>query len=188
MMTDVNDVREARQPRNQGFSLPCHIGADSGLCLVAGTFSEQAAASCSACPAGLLLLMHRTCLDCISHEGLPPSRPESGQPAWVLMSLSLSPLLCMSLGGVSRRRMRLTARPNAWQESTSIARVQLQRQTAKAARRIQTLHRAVSLACATQDTRGLMAGHAKLAAPGRTRTRLAPAHALHASPVSIARG
>ena len=97
MMTDVNDVREARQPRNQGFSLAWHIGADSGLCLVAGTFSEQAAASCSACPAGLLLLMHRTCLDCISHEGLPPSRPESGQPAWVLMSLCLSLWLCLSL-------------------------------------------------------------------------------------------
>ena len=96
MMTDVNDVREARQPRNQGFLLAWHIGADSALCLVAGTFSEQAAASCSACPAGLFLLMHRTCLDCISHEGLPPSRPESGQPAWVLMSLCLSLCLCLS--------------------------------------------------------------------------------------------
>ena len=111
----------------------------------------------------------------------------------------------MCVGAGSRRRMRLTARRNLLQESTSIARVEVPRQTAKPAlqgsshllepqavshrpaRRIRTLRRAVSLVCATQDTRGLMAGHAKLAAPGRTRTRLAPAHALHASPVSIPR-
>ena len=111
----------------------------------------------------------------------------------------------MGLGAGSHSRMRLTGRRYSLQESISIARVEVPRQTAKlalqgsshllepqavshrAARRIQTLHRAVSLACATKDTQGLMAGHAKLAAPGRTRTRLAPAHALHASPVSISR-
>jgi len=100
-------------------------------------------------------------------------------------------------------RTRLTWRPNAWQESTSIARAEVTRQTAPAAlqenshplapqavsrrraRPIQTRRRAVSLACVTQDIRGRTAGHVKLAALGRTRTRLAPSHALHASPASI---
>jgi len=56
------------------------------------------------------------------------------------------------------------------------------------ARLIQMLHRAVSLACATQDIRGRMAEHAKLAALGRTRNRLAPAPALHARQANIPRG
>ena len=107
------------------------------------------------------------------------------------------------LGAGSRRRMRLTARRNSLQESTSIARVEVPRQTAKPALQgsshllepqvasHQTAHqipmhpRAVLLVFVSEDIRGLMAGRAKLAAPGRTRTRLAPAHAVHASPVGI---
>ena len=100
-------------------------------------------------------------------------------------------------------RTRLTWTPNVRQESTSIARAEVRRQTAPAAlqenchplalpavsrrraRPIQRRRRAVSLACVTQDIRGRMVGHVKLAALGRTRTRLAPAHALHARPASI---
>ena len=58
----------------------------------------------------------------------------------------------------------------------------------QAAQPTQTRRRTVSFACATQGILGRTMEHAKLAALGRTRTRLAPAPALHARQANIPRG